>query len=95
MFKEDVDENVRRAAGQILGRFRPAGSLELLQEALSDKCFFVRLTAAWAVGEFGAEAESAIPALEKLLEDEWPSIREAAARSLKKIKEPRPGNDAN
>jgi len=95
MFKEDVDENVRHKAGEILGKFRPAGSLELLQEALSDKHYFDRLTAAWAVGEFGTEAESAIPALEKLLKDEWPSIREAAARSLKKIKEQKPGNDAD
>jgi HEAT repeat protein len=53
------------------------------------------LTAASQVGEFGAEAESAIPALEKLLEDEWSSIREAAARSLKKIKQQKPGNDAD
>jgi hypothetical protein len=30
-----------------------------------------------------------------LLKDEWPSIREAAARSLKKIKEQKPGSDAD
>ena len=46
---------------------------------------YVRRDAAKALGHFGADAKPAVPALQALLHDKEPSVRKAAAETLKKI----------
>lgn len=59
---------------------------EPLIEQLAAKDFRARAVAARSLGRMGAKAESAIPALEKLLEDEHPKVRELAQEALDKIR---------
>jgi len=55
-------------------------------ELLDDRDFIVRALAARNLGNIGARSESAIPELEKLLEDENPKVRKIAAEALEKIR---------
>jgi len=45
--------------------------------------------ASWALGEFGKQAESAISALSKLVEDEDKGVRDCASYALERIR-PKP-----
>jgi HEAT repeat protein len=58
-------------------------AIPALMELLEDRDFFVRRTAAEALGQVGPEARAAIPALTKLLKD--PNVRRTAAEALRKI----------
>jgi len=55
-------------------------------EQLTAKDFRARAVAARSLGRMGAEAEAAIPELEKLLEDSNPKVREIATEALEKIR---------
>lgn len=57
----------------------------VLIEALQDKNTYVRRDAAKALGKFGVEAKEAVQPLVARLRDEEPSVRKAAAQSLKHI----------
>ena len=48
----------------------------------------MRKYAAYALGELGAEARSALPNLRKALDDPEKPVRDAAAAALKKIEAP-------
>lgn len=56
-------------------------------ELLSENDFRVRGLALKNLEKLGTEAESAIPAIEKLLDDKEPKIRALAERVLKTIRE--------
>jgi HEAT repeat protein len=84
---EDLQEDVpavRRRAALALGRFG-AVSVAPLIEALADRDFGVRAGAARALGEIGADARGAIPALTQALVDEHKTVRQSAEEALKKI----------
>jgi hypothetical protein len=75
----------RGSATRLLGRCgRPA--LPRLIRLLSDSQSDVRFFAALALGEMGADAEMAGPALQVHLADEEQFVRTAAAEALKKIR---------
>src|SRR5262249_28725065 len=57
----------------------------VLAIALSDEDTFIRRDAARALGKFGPVAKETAPKLQELLRDKEPSVRKAAAESLKKI----------
>jgi len=57
-----------------------------LIEQLSSADFRARAIAARSLGRLGAEAEAAIPELEKLLEDESPEVRKLVEEALEKIR---------
>lgn len=53
--------------------------------ALNDRSRFVRLSAVDSLGDIGPDAQEAIPALTKLLQDKDATIREKAQKALEKI----------
>jgi len=55
-------------------------------KALKHKEFKVRSDAVAVLGRLGIAAKETVPALEELLKDKDPSVRQAAAEALKKIK---------
>ena len=57
----------------------------VLIEALNDKNQYVRRDAARALGGFGPDAKDAVEPLSARLRDDEPSVRKAAAASLKQI----------
>src|SRR5262249_7292742 len=57
----------------------------ILTNALKDENLYVRRDAAKALGQFGPEAQDAVPALLERLRDSEPSVRKAAGQSLKRI----------
>src|SRR5262245_46815621 len=59
--------------------------VSVLADALKDEDTFIRRDAARALGKFGPTAKVVAPKLEALLSDREPSVRKAAAESLKKI----------
>ncbi len=60
-------------------------AIPLLTEALAMDRDEVQLEAAKALGDIGPEAASAVPALEKLLNDDDPAVRAAAKAAMEKI----------
>jgi HEAT repeat protein len=56
-----------------------------LIDAMQDKNLYVRRDAARALADFGPEAKAAVEPLIARLKDEEPSVRKAAAASLKQI----------
>jgi HEAT repeat protein len=56
-----------------------------LIELLKDKDVKIRLDAVIGLGQFGAEAESALPELEKAKSDKDRRIRDAAKRAISRI----------
>src|SRR5262245_33962033 len=64
--KKDTDAGVRRASAQALGMIAPSPPdkyVPLLADALMDKNLEVNLAAVTALGRYGPEAKSALPAL--------------------------------
>jgi HEAT repeat protein len=61
-------------------------SLPILTEALKNSREFVRVEAAMTLGELGAGAASAVPALEAATSDSSAAVRSAATAAIKKIK---------
>ncbi len=67
---EDESQFVRAAAARALGRISGAKAVPALTAALADPSFYVRQAALWALGEIGAPAEKALPALQPFTESE-------------------------
>jgi HEAT repeat protein len=80
-----VDEEVRAASAEALGRF---GSIAIpaLLEALGQPQMHVREGSALALGNMGRSASTAVNALASLLDDPEPFVQAAAAQALGKIR---------
>lgn len=61
-------------------------ALPLLTGALGNAREIIRVEAAMSLGKLGKAAASALPALEKSLQDSSPAVRSAAAEAVKQIK---------
>ncbi len=63
--KKDSDARVRKAAAEALGNIapEPEKTVPILIDALKDKALEVNLAAVFALGQYGVEARSALPAL--------------------------------
>jgi HEAT repeat protein len=66
-------------------RAKDPAVVPVLAQALDDEDTFIRRDAARALGKFGPNAKEATPKLQASLTDKEPSVRKAAAESLKKI----------
>ena len=89
------DENgmVRSAAGFALWEIDSVHckvALEVLGHALKDESPNTRCHAIKRLGRMGREARTALPQVRKLLQDEWPDVRNEAARALVMIDRPSP-----
>lgn len=90
LFASD-DERIQRVATWALIRILPndaqliARAVPLLIGGLQNERELVRLEAAVALGDLGAAAKGAIEPLKKLLTDESPSVRAAAAEAIGKL----------
>jgi hypothetical protein len=62
----DESQYVRAAAARGLGRLGGGDAVDALVAALEDKDFHVRQAALWSLGEIGAAAEPALPAIQPL-----------------------------
>ncbi|MBL7133421.1 MAG: DUF1287 domain-containing protein [Phycisphaerae bacterium] len=83
---KDKDGNVRYAAAAALARLGlPDRGLPVLIALLKGKSSILGKYAAMALGEIGAPAKAAIPALKEALEDREADVRYAATDALKKI----------
>jgi HEAT repeat protein len=63
---KDESQFVRAAAARALGKIGSAEAVGPLARALADPAFHVRQNAMWSLGEIGAAAEPALPALRPL-----------------------------
>ncbi len=79
------DGEVRKTALDTLRQIRTE-ALPLLEKALEHEDASVRLFACETLGFLGPRAESAIPALEKRLRDDYSFVRRQAQAALEKIK---------
>ncbi len=82
------DENrvVRFKAVESLGKLGVGGAaVTALKEALTDKDWNIRATAARGLGPLGEEARPAVPALRAALHDETSEVREAARAAISQI----------
>ena len=79
---KDNNKLVRREASTALSRMDEA--VDPLIETLNDEDWRVRGAAAWALGNLGDE--KAIPALEKLLDDESGFVKQGAQSAIASIK---------
>jgi HEAT repeat protein len=83
---KDKDYAVRERAVLNLGRLREAKAESELLSALEDEDWHVRLAAAWALGEIGADSGEVIAALAKVyLRDSSTAAMETAAETLKQL----------
>jgi HEAT repeat protein len=85
----DDDPEVRQAVAVALVKLHPeakVAAIQVLNDLLKDKNWWVRKTTAEALGNIGPDAESAVPALTKSLQDADDNVRKAAAEALKKIR---------
>ena len=73
------------AVHALKARVNEPAIVPVLADALNDEDTFIRRDAARALGTFGPSAKEAAPKLQVLLNDKEPSVRKAAAESLKKI----------
>ena len=89
----DSDERVRAFSARVLGKLVDPACAPLLARLLDDKSQYVRMNAAWGLGELAVTPEgraAATPALRSLrrLEEHEPDrdTREAAALSARKLR---------
>jgi HEAT repeat protein len=66
----------------------PSYLLAIAVESLDSPTWGLRRIAAAALGDLGAAGRAVIPHLQRMLEDEHPSVRRLAAKSLEKITPP-------
>jgi HEAT repeat protein len=78
----DADDNVRRGSLHALTRIGPAAVVPALIEALKHREANRREQAAFALGQFGAVARDALPALRTAMTDPAPLVRVSAAQAL-------------
>jgi HEAT repeat protein len=86
----DKDEDVRLSAARALWRSRgspadPGKLVDLVAAGLESENAGVRKRAAQVLGDFGAGAKGAVPALVQALRDRENAVREAAAAALRRI----------
>ncbi|MFL5339813.1 MAG: HEAT repeat domain-containing protein [Gemmataceae bacterium] len=81
---KDIDPDVRQHAALALAA---VGSVAVkpLTEALKDGSRERRAAAAYAIGQMGYVGRDAVPELVKLLKDEDPNVRRAAAQAISRI----------
>jgi hypothetical protein len=77
----------RVSAARLLPQRRGEGAAAIpaLIEALKDKDYAVRRSAALGLGSFGEQAKDAIPALQAARNDPDARVREAVAKALSRI----------
>jgi HEAT repeat protein len=81
----DADVSVRRAAAEVVGRFRSAPARSALEErVVSDPDPVVRRNAAWALGRIGDPASRA--ALTAAADDPSSLVRMTAAAALRQVR---------
>lgn len=78
----------RQYAAQALGKYGDKSAVPALISGLSDKSSYFRRYCIVALGNIGADAKAALPALRKLEDDEDESTRKAVALALHKIQMP-------
>jgi HEAT repeat protein len=88
--KKDTDAEVRRASAQALGLIAPSPPekyVPLLSDALMDKSLQVNLAAVTALGRYGPEAKSALPALREFAKTKGndKKLKQMIAAALKEI----------
>ena len=84
---DDPDESLRANAvlALVASRHREYPTIKRLVELLDDRCWFVRLEAASALGKIGPAAREAVPALVARLQDRGPLVARAAGAALANI----------
>ena len=81
----DSDLQVRRAAAQVVGRFRVASARTALEQIVaSDADAAARRNAAWALGRIGDQASR--PVLEAATEDASSLVRLTARASIRQLR---------
>ncbi len=82
----DADPDMREASARSLGAIDHGPEVvSALERALADGDQLVRDAAAVGLGEIGAAAARAVPALEVLTVDDWPAVRTSAREALARI----------
>jgi HEAT repeat protein len=82
--ESDPEDRVRSFSTRVLGKLRPPESAELMRKLLADRSEYVRLNAAWAIGEL-SDREAA-PRLRQLQKrDPSNEVRRSAEASLRRI----------
>ena len=84
----DSDEGVRRYGRRLLGIDDEAGVAPFLVESLTNAADRVRRSAVGALGRL-VGGDLAITALERALDDEHASVREAAGSALERLQQAR------
>jgi HEAT repeat protein len=82
--ESDPEERVRSFSTRVLGKLRPPESTVLLRKLLADRSEYVRLNAAWALGEL-ADRQAATRLQQLQRRDPSPNVRRSAGESLQKI----------
>gem|GEM_PF-6527078 len=89
LFRTDI-QKIHTTARQLLPYLEPKAKqemvdrlLQVIQDATRNK--LDHLAAIYALAELGVEAQKAKPVLEKLIEQEDPSLTKAATKAIKKI----------
>ena len=82
----DADPDMREASARSLGAIDHGPEVvSALERALADGDQLVRDAAAVGLGEIGATAARAVPALEVLTVDDWPAVRTSAREAVARI----------
>ena len=81
----DHDPQIRVAASQSLGTIPPEVRIPALVKALSDPNWKIQVLAAYRLGQMGAGARAAIPALTETMSNANPDIRFTVAKALGNI----------
>ncbi len=84
-FLSDSDNRTRANAAVSYYQYDPGEAMTVLQEMATSKDKWMRLSAAWALGQIGDTSTSKI--LEKLLDDSDSQVKSKARSSLEKILE--------
>ena len=82
-FLDDQDNRTRANAAKAYYRYDPEKAIVVLKDMARSEDKWMRLSAAWALGEIGDTATGMI--LEMLLDDNDPQVKNRARLSLEKI----------
>jgi HEAT repeat protein len=82
---KNPNPNIRSGVAKVLAQF--PGAAPLLTVALDDPSARVRLAALSSLDSLDGSAKPAIPRIRKLLQDDSRTIREAAAKTLRKLED--------
>ncbi len=91
-FLTDEDNRTRANAAVAYHRYDPEKSAAVLKEMAENSDKWMRLSAAWAMGEVGSSATTAI--LEKLLDDTDTQVKNRARLSFEKIMQEKDGSES-